>query len=145
MAVVLPIARVLPPCDSTTRSTRRIPAALLAAVAAAALLCACDRQDSSAAQNFEGDAKRGKALIGSLGCGGCHLIPHVANADGNVGPPLLHVGSRVYIAGFLRNSPDNMALWLQNPQKVLPGNAMPAMGISQKDSRDIAAYLYTLR
>jgi cytochrome c2 len=38
-----------------------------------------------------------------------------------------------------------MSLWLQNPQKVLPGNAMPAMGISQQDSRDMTAFLYTLK
>jgi len=28
---------------------------------------------------------------------------------------------------------------------VIPGNAMPDMGVSEGDARDIAAYLYTLR
>ena len=31
-----------------------------------------------------------------------------------------------------------------NPQAVVPGNVMPNMGISPKDSAAIAAYLYTL-
>jgi cytochrome c2 len=69
----------------------------------------------------------------------------VASADGNVGPPLMRIGTRVYIAGYIRNSPENMSVWLQDPQKVLPGNAMPSMGISLKDSRDITAFLYTLQ
>jgi cytochrome c1 len=55
------------------------------------------------------------------------------------------VGTRVYIGGVLRNSPENMSIWLQDPQKVLPGNAMPAMGISREDSRDITAFLYSLK
>jgi cytochrome c len=38
-----------------------------------------------------------------------------------------------------------MALWIQNPQKVLPGNAMPQMGVTSRDSRDITAFLYTLK
>jgi cytochrome c len=84
-------------------------------------------------------------LIEKYGCGSCHEIPHVAHANGNVGLPLSRVGSRVYIAGFINNSPENMALWIEDPQRVLPGNAMPNMGISPKEARDIAAFLYSLR
>jgi cytochrome c len=111
---------------------------------ACGLLAACDNDRSGATLNFQGDAKRGKTLIAEYGCGSCHLIPKVAGADGNVGPPLLHIATRIYIAGFVRNSPENMSVWLQDPQKILPGNAMPAMGISQKDSHDITAFLYSL-
>jgi len=52
---------------------------------------------------------------------------------------------RIYIAGLLRNTPDNMIEWLRSPQSVLPGNAMPDMGLSTAQARDITAYLYTLR
>jgi cytochrome c1 len=38
-----------------------------------------------------------------------------------------------------------MIAWLQNPQAIVPGNAMPNMGLSEPDARDITAYLYTLR
>ena len=95
--------------------------------------------------NFDGDARRGADLVKNYHCGGCHDIPGIAGADGNVGPPLHRIGTRTYIAGFIRNSPDNMADWIEDPQRALPGNAMPTMGISQQDARDIAAFLYTLK
>jgi cytochrome c len=111
---------------------------------AAAPLAGCDNNQTGTTLNFPGDANRGKTLIAEYGCGNCHLIPKVAGADGNVGPPLLHLANRVYIAGYVRNSPENMSVWLQDPQRILPGNAMPAMGISRKDSHDITAFLYSL-
>jgi cytochrome c2 len=46
---------------------------------------------------------------------------------------------------MLPNTPDNLMHWIQKPQEVVPRNAMPDMGVNEKDSRDIAAYLYTLR
>ncbi|MEK4035772.1 hypothetical protein WOA01_23585 [Methylocystis sp. IM2] len=66
-------------------------------------------------------------------------------ANGLVGPPLNRIGRRLYIAGLLRNTPENLEAWLQDPQTIVPGNVMPNMGISKEQSRDIAAYLYTLR
>jgi cytochrome c len=110
-----------------------------------AALAGCDGDKAAASDNVNGDPKRGAELIQSFGCGGCHNIPGIANANGNVGPPLQRVGTRVYIAGLLRNSPDNMAFWIEDPQAVLPGNAMPRMGISKDEARDIAAFLFTLR
>ncbi len=88
---------------------------------------------------------RGPALIQRYGCGACHTVPGVAQARGTVGPPLTQFGRRAYIAGMLHNNPDNLILWLRDPQHVLPGNAMPDTGLTQRDARDIAAYLYTLQ
>ena len=96
-------------------AANRIPILLLL-LFAGGVLAGCDR-DQPSAPNFQGDAKRGKTLIAEYGCGNCHLIPKVAGADGNVGPPLLHIATRVYIAGFMRNSPENMSVWLQDPQR----------------------------
>jgi cytochrome c oxidase assembly factor CtaG len=127
------------------RSARHSAAMTLLISLASLPLVGCNQKDDATIANFSGQAARGASLIDKYGCGGCHTIPDVANAKGNVGPPLNQVGSRVYIAGLLRNSPDNMALWIQDPQKVLPGNAMPAMGISSKEARDITAFLYTLK
>jgi cytochrome c2 len=45
----------------------------------------------------------------------------------------------------LRNNPNNMIAWLRNPQGIVPGNAMPDMGMSEADARAVAAYLGTLR
>ena len=41
--------------------------------------------------------------------------------------------------------PSGSVTWLRFPQKVVPGNAMPDMNLSEEDARDIAAYLSTLR
>ena len=92
-----------------------------------------------------GNAERGTQRIAQYGCPACHTIPGVKNANGNVGPPLARIGERTYIAGMLRNTPPNLVRWIREPQAVIPGNAMPDMGVSEGDARDIAAYLYTLR
>ena len=91
------------------------------------------------------DASGGAALIDKLGCGSCHTIPGIIDANGMVGPPLDHMASRRYIAGVLRNTPDGMVQWLRFPQRVVPGNAMPDLAISQGDAMKITAYLSTLR
>jgi cytochrome c2 len=120
--------------------TRLLAAALLAMATAA-----CEQGRAAGPDNFEGDARRGANLVEQYQCGACHDIPGIAGADGNVGPPLRRIGTRTYIAGFIRNSPDTMADWIEDPQRALPGNAMPTIGISQQDARDIAAFLYTLK
>jgi len=141
------LRRLPDPLKTATPQLRRTPSGpLLGAVICAALsLAGCEGNSGNGPDNFAGDARRGAALIKQHGCGGCHLIPNIAQATGNVGPPLLHIGTRTFIAGFINNSPENMALWIQDPQKALPGNAMPRMGISQEDARDITAFLYTLK
>lgn len=92
-----------------------------------------------------GDVRRGKSLVQAMGCAHCHTIPGVPHADGNVGPPLIKFADRTFIAGMLRNEPANLQQWLRHPQQVVPGNAMPEMGIDEQQARDIAAFLYTLR
>jgi cytochrome c len=117
----------------------------LALVLASFFLAGCDAKSDDGPANFPGDPKRGMDLIKQYGCGGCHLIPSIVDATGNVGPPLLHVGTRTYITGFFSNSPENMARWIQDPQRARPGNAMPRMGVTLQDSCDITAFLYTLK
>jgi cytochrome c1 len=92
-----------------------------------------------------GHAAQGVALIRGFGCGACHRIPGIGEAKGNVGPSLAGFGDRVYIAGVLRNNPENLVTWLRDPQQVVPGNAMPDLGLTDQQARDIAAYLYKLR
>jgi cytochrome c2 len=104
--------------------------------------CRDDAQGSET--NFGGSPARGATLIGKFGCGACHTIPGINGADGLVGPPLDHMGKRVYVAGVLRNTPANMMTWLRDPQSVVPNNAMPDVGLNEQQARDIAAYLYTL-
>lgn len=92
-----------------------------------------------------GDPDRGVQAIHAYGCGSCHAIPGVPGAVAYVGPPLDAWAERHYIAGALNNTPDNLILWLREPQTVEPGTAMPNMGVTEQDARDMSAYLYTLR
>ena len=48
------------------------------------------------------------------------------------------------VAGLVPNTPDELVRWIVMPQSMVPGNAMPNLGISDGEARDIAAYLYTL-
>ncbi len=92
-----------------------------------------------------GNPSRGRELIRGYGCDSCHTIPGVVTADAHVGPPLNKVAHRVYLAGHIENTPDNMMRWIQHPRTLDPKTAMPEMGVTEADSRDITAYLYTLR
>ena len=119
----------------------------------AAVLCtssACDRLSPSdveraATLTSGGDARLGQTQIRKYGCNTCHQISGVPGARGLVGPSLDGIDQRYYIAGELPNTPDNLMLWIEHPHQVEPHTAMPEMGVTEQDSRDIAAYLYTLR
>lgn len=89
-----------------------------------------------------GDPGRAKALMIAHGCGGCHRIPGIPGAHGLVGPELERLRDRVYIAGVLSNTPDNLAAWIRDARSINPKTAMPRIGISDQEARDIAAYLY---
>ena len=117
---------------------------LLPALLALAL-AACQEDGGRAASDPGGDKERGAELIASHGCGACHRIPGIRGADGVVGPPLDEFGRRVYVAGMLPNTPDGLVEWLLDPQKIVPGNAMPAVGLSEDEARDVASYLHDLR
>jgi cytochrome c2 len=92
-----------------------------------------------------GNAPHGKKVIEQVGCGACHEIPGIYTARGVVGPPLLFWSRRTIIAGELPNTPDNLVRWLKDPKAIEPGTAMPDLGLSDQQARDVAAYLYTLR
>lgn len=91
-----------------------------------------------------GDGEAGRAALHSYGCGSCHTIPGVANADAAVGPPLTRFGDRSFIAGELANTPDNLVRWIMDPKQVEPGTAMPDLDVSREDAQNIAAYLERL-
>lgn len=121
-------------------------APLLAVVGAAlALTAACGQTSRSPAREVpNGDPGRGAVLIQQYGCASCHTVPGVRGADGLVGPPLDHWAKRGYIAGELPNNTQNLERWIQDPRGVEPKTAMPDLGVTPDDARDIAAYLYTL-
>lgn len=89
-----------------------------------------------------GNVDRGKHLFVAYGCSGCHSLTGVPGARGLVGPTLDGIGSRAILAGRLENKPENLMRWIANPQAVSPGTAMPYLGITPRDQRDLAAFLY---
>jgi cytochrome c oxidase assembly factor CtaG/cytochrome c2 len=123
----------------------RTGAAPVLALGIALAACSGSSNAQSSAVGGAGDPQRGRELIRQYGCGSCHTIPGINGADALVGPPLDRMGRRIYIAGMLRNTPSNLATWVQFPQQVVPGNAMPNMGLTRTQAEDIAAYLSSLR
>lgn len=91
-----------------------------------------------------GNAKAGARAIRKYGCITCHTVAGVPGAHGSVGPLLDGIADRSYLAGELPNNPANMMRWIQHPREVEPHTVMPEMSVTEDDSRDIAAYLYTL-
>ena len=108
-------------------------------------ITADERAELARAAALLAERSRGQAAIGRYGCGGCHEIPGVRGAEGMVGPPLTRVARRTYLAGHVANTPADMMRWIQHPQQIEAGTAMPEMQVSDQDARDITAYLYTLR
>lgn len=92
-----------------------------------------------------GSPERGKQQIVAYGCGSCHTIPGIDRARGLVGPPLTQFARRVYVAGEVPNNARFLTQWISVPQSIEPGTAMPNLGVTEAQARDIAAYLYTLR
>jgi mono/diheme cytochrome c family protein len=91
-----------------------------------------------------GDAGAGKMAIQQYLCATCHVIPGVVGANRHVGPPLTGMANRKFIGGVVPNTPANMLRWLRDPTQIDPLTAMPDLGITDRDARDIAAFLYTL-
>lgn len=99
---------------------------------------------AGASQPVLGDVAAGRRLTAAYLCATCHVIPGFVEADRHVGPPLSGIARRSYIGGVLVNTPENMVRWLRDPRQVDPLSAMPALGLSEQDARDIAAFMYTL-
>jgi cytochrome c1 len=86
-----------------------------------------------------------RLLLRQFGCGACHVIPGVADAQGRVGPSLAHFGARSYVAGVLPNTAANVERFIRDPRSVDPRTAMPDLQVGEAHARRMAAYLETLR
>ena len=89
-----------------------------------------------------GDIRRGEEALRRRGCGSCHTIPEIPGATGTVGPPLKGVKLRSYLAGRVPNDLDNLMKWIRHPRDVDAKTAMPELGVTEQEARDIAAFLY---
>jgi mono/diheme cytochrome c family protein len=91
------------------------------------------------------DAERGRLALTQYACNACHRVPGVTGSDVHVGPPLAGIASRGLIAGAVPNTTDQIVRWIRDPQSIDPLTTMPDMQVNERDARDMAAYLATLR
>ncbi len=78
-------------------------------------------------------------------CGQCHATVARALSSGK-GPSLAHLASRETLGGgILRNTPENLMLWLTDPQAAKPGNRMPNTPLTASERRVLLGYLESLR
>ena len=96
---------------------------------------------------------RGRMLLASKGCIGCHAVDNYAEGL-SVGQPafpdLTNFGLRTSVgAAVLDATLENVAQWIADPQSVKPGNRMPTLWQEDDPNRmeeatAIAAYLLSL-
>lgn len=129
-----------------SRGRAGLCASATAAAVAAAVVAGCtDRPAEPAEPAAPVPARqtldRGALALREYGCGSCHHIPGIPQANGIVGPPLVDMGRRVYVGRGLPNTVQNMARWIRTPQQFAPGSAMPDMSVSDADATAIATWL----
>jgi cytochrome c len=101
-----------------------------------------------------GDASKGKQAFGV--CQTCHTV--VKGGSNGLGPNLFGVVARkaasrpgFYYSVALKNSNitwtnDKLKAWIMGPYKLVPGNRMAFVGISDPNKADdVVAYLDTLK
>ena len=115
---------------------------IVGALVCGAAVGACSHDSHTA---LGGNAERGRLLLRQYGCGDCHRIPDVVAANGTTGPPLAGVRQRVYLAGVVPNSPENMVRWIRSPQSFKPKTTMPDMRVPEQHAIDMVEHLFRLR
>lgn len=88
-----------------------------------------------------GSMKRGKKLVESLGCKGCHVVTEkdrevrVTDVSYDIAPELTKIGSKV--------NRDWLYAWIKNPKQYNPNTTMPKLRLTDSEARDVVAYLMT--
>ncbi len=87
-----------------------------------------------------GDVARGKKVVNSVGCLGCHVMDKFEEAGNeyrSFGPNLSAVGSKL--------NPGWLYAWLKNPKQYFPLTAMPVLRLTDQEAADATAYLMSLK
>ena len=99
-----------------------------------------------------GDAARGKELVESIGCMGCHISQDTIKDDKGVVrvarrddfPLERHFGFNLVGVGTKTN-PNWIFNWIKNPKAYDPQAPMPSLRLSDQEASDITAYLVSLQ
>ena len=88
---------------------------------------------------------RGREIFETTACVNCHTVRGTP-AEGTFGPDLTHLMSRETIAaGAAPNTPENLRIWIRDPDALKPGSLMPAMNLSDEDANAVTQYMESLR
>ena len=94
----------------------------------------------------QGSAVEGARLFQTKKCADCHAVSGTGAVSGAKGPSLAHLASRETLGGGIsRNTPENLMLWLTDPQLAKPGNRMPNTPLTADERRTLLTYLESLR
>ncbi|HMD30468.1 MAG TPA: cytochrome c oxidase subunit II [Candidatus Acidoferrales bacterium] len=89
-------------------------------------------------------AAEGRRVFETTACINCHAISGTV-ANGRFGPDLTHLMSRKTIAsGAAHNTPEELRLWIHDPEAIKPGSLMPAMKLTDKELDALMAYMESL-
>jgi len=93
----------------------------------------------------DASAIAGRRVFEATACINCHTVRGTA-ANGRFGPDLTHLMSRTTLAsGAAENTPENLRLWLKDPDAIKPGSLMPAMQLSDAELEALVRYMQSLR
>lgn len=105
---------------------------------------AASSQTARVSYETNSSAEEGRRVFETTACINCHTVSGTV-ANGRFGPDLTHLMSRDTIAaGAAPNTPQNLRLWVQNPDAIKPGSLMPAMNLTDQQFDRLTAYLLTL-
>ena len=91
-----------------------------------------------------GNPELGRTKLARHSCVSCHVIPGLPNTGASLAPPLGSWSGRRKFLESVPNTPANLETWIENPSHMKPGTNMPDMNVSPEDSRDMAAYVYSI-
>ena len=103
-----------------------------------------EHQLQSAPQPSSPLALAGYKYVTSGPCSSCHAIAGTP-ASGTIGPDLTHLASRRTLAAAMPMNTGNLYGWVEDPQSLKPGAAMPTIGLEPQQLHAVVAYLETLK
>ena len=102
-------------------------------------------KEQQQATSITTSAAEGRRAFFANSCVNCHTI-RGTSAQGKFGPDLTHFMSRETLAaGAAPNTPENLRLWVRDPQRIKLGCLMPNMQMTDTEVDQIVAYLQTLK
>jgi cytochrome c oxidase subunit 2 len=100
------------------------------------------KNEASATRN---DVPDSAELLFRSRCETCHAVVATEPSSGK-GLSLAHLASRKTLGGGIqRNTPENLMLWLTDPQAAKPGNRMPTVPLTAEERRALLTFLERLQ